>query len=168
MATKKPFVGMSDAGIAFLVKEEGGHRLKPYDDGYGTWTISVGVTAYPRTGKAVKRTDKPLTLAESKIIFREKLLQFETAVHNMIKVDINQDQRDALISLCYNIGPGGPDKSLRGFFDSKVRALVNRGVIDFEEMQAAFLRHIYSNGKRVDGLIKRRLREVDLYYKNIG
>lgn len=168
MATKKPFIGISESGIALLTKWEGGHHLKPYNDGYGTWTISVGITAYPTTGKAVKRTDKSITLAESRVMFRAKLREYELAVHNMIKVDINQDQRDALISLCYNIGPGGPNPKIAGFYDSKVRALVNRGVMDFEEIQAAFLRHIYSGGKRSEGLIKRRLREVDLYFKNIG
>lgn len=167
MAAKKPFVGMSEAGIAFLIKEEGGHILTPYNDGYGTWTISVGITNYPDNGKPVKRSDRPITLAQSKTMFKRKLYEYELAVHNQIKVPINQDQRDALISLCYNIGPGSPSTT-RGLYNSKLRQLVNKGVVDFEEISAAFMRHVYSNGRVAPVLVKRRQREIDLFFKNLG
>ncbi len=51
------------------------------------------------------------TKAECQAIFKKDLKIFEDAVRNSVKVDITQNQFDALVSLAFNIGGGGLARS---------------------------------------------------------
>ena len=139
----------SHKGIA-LIKEFEGLRLKAYKCPGGVWTIGYGHTAGVRP-------EMVITEAQAEDFLREDLFSCENAVNNQ-KLSINQNQFDALVSLIYNIGIGNFQKStlLR-----KARVNPNDNSIMDE-----FLKWVYSKGRVLPGLQRRRLREMKLYFSN--
>ena len=139
----------SPKGIA-LIKEFEGLRLKAYKCLGGVWTIGYGHTAGVKPGMVI-------TEAQAEEYLKEDLFSCENAVNNQ-KLSINQNQFDALVSLIYNIGIGNFQKStlLR-----KARINANDNSIMDE-----FLRWVYSKGRVLPGLQRRRLREMKLYFSN--
>lgn len=141
---------MDQAGIDFLIKEEG-LRLAPYIDSVGIPTIGVGMTYYPGTGIKVTMQDKPLTKNEAIAYFTEMVKIYQEAVWSVTRDDINQNQFNALTSLCYNIGVGG-------FKGSTLVKRVNANPMD-PRIKDAFMMW-----KKPAVLIKRRKREAALYF----
>ena len=139
----------SHKGIA-LIKEFEGLRLKAYKCPGGVWTIGYGHTAGVRP-------EMVITEAQAEDFLREDLFSCENAVNNQ-KLSINQNQFDALVSLIYNIGIGNFQKStlLR-----KARVNPNDNSIMDE-----FLKWVYSKGRVLPGLQRRRLAEMKLYFSN--
>lgn len=91
----------SNSGVASIKGFEG-KRLVAYDDGVGVWTFGFGTTKYPN-GVRVKRGDK-CTEAQAEQYLRNDLITFENALNQLVKVPLNQNQFDALISFTYNLG----------------------------------------------------------------
>lgn len=137
-------------GINFLATEEG-LRLKPYLDVVGIPTIGIGMTYYPDTGKRVTMQDKPLTKEQVISMFAKIVKPYETAVWSVTRDDINQNQFNALTSLCYNIG-------VNGFKNSTVVKRVNKNPAD-PQIADAFLMWI-----KPAVLKSRRKREIALYF----
>lgn len=143
---------MSQKGIDFLGNEEG-LILHPYKDSVGVWTIGYGNTYY-EDGTKVKSTDKPITKERAVQLFRTILKHYEMAVYSVTRDDINQNQFDAMTSLCYNIGVGG-------FRSSTVVKRVNDNPLD-KSIREAFEMWKNAGGKPI--LLGRRRREADLYF----
>ncbi len=80
--------------------------LTKYLDSVGVWTIGVGATISEIPDIVEWPRDKTLTMKEVFALFKQSLKKYERAVNNAIKVDITQEQFDALVSICYNIGTG--------------------------------------------------------------
>lgn len=139
-------------GIDFLIKEEG-LILKPYLDSVGIPTIGIGNTYY-EDGTRVKMTDKPITRERAINLFKNVLQHYETTVWSVTRDDINQNQFDALVSLCYNIGVGG-------FKGSTVVKRVNKNPND-STIKEAFEMWKNAGGKPI--LLNRRRRETKLYF----
>lgn len=139
----------SPKGIA-LIKEFEGLRLKAYLCPGGVWTIGYGHTAGVKPGMAISE-------AQAEEYLKADLISFERYL-NGLGLALNQNQFDALISLIYNIGIGNFQKStlLR-----KARINANDNSIMDE-----FLRWVYSKGRVLPGLQRRRLREMKLYFSN--
>ena len=139
----------SPKGIA-LIKEFEGLRLKAYLCPGGVWTIGYGHTVGVKPGMTI-------TEEQAEQFLKEDLIVFEKAVNNQ-NLSINQNQFDALVSLIYNIGIGNFQKStlLR-----KARINANDNSIMDE-----FLRWVYSKGRVLPGLQRRRLCEMKLYFSN--
>ena len=139
----------SPKGIA-LIKEFEGLRLKAYLCPGGVWTIGYGHTAGVKPGMVISE-------AQAEEYLKADLISFERYL-NGLGLALNQNQFDALISLIYNIGIGNFQKStlLR-----KARINSNDNSIMDE-----FLRWVYSKGRVLPGLQRRRLREMKLYFSN--
>ncbi|MBR5835061.1 MAG: lysozyme [Bacteroidales bacterium] len=139
----------SPKGIA-LIKEFEGLRLKAYLCPGGVWTIGYGHTAGVKPGMVISE-------AQAEEYLKADLISFERYL-NGLGLALNQNQFDALISLIYNIGIGNFQKStlLR-----KARINANDNSIVDE-----FLRWVYSKGRVLPGLQRRRLREMKLYFSN--
>ena len=137
----------SPKGIA-LIKEFEGLRLKAYLCPGGVWTIGYGHTAGVKPGMVIYE-------AQAEEYLKADLISFERYL-NGLGLALNQNQFDALISLIYNIGIGNFQKStlLR-----KARINANDNSIMDE-----FLRWVYSKGRVLPGLQRRRLREMKLYF----
>ena len=139
----------SHKGIA-LIKEFEGLRLKAYKCPGGVWTIGYGHTAGVKPGMVISEAQAEEYLMAD-LIASEKYL-------NDLRLAINQNQFDALISFIYNVGTGNFSRStlLR-----KVRANPQDNPIMDE-----FLRWVYSKGRVLPGLQRRRLAEMKLYFSN--
>ena len=139
----------SSKGIA-LIKEFEGLRLKAYKCPGGVWTIGYGHTAGVKPGMVISEAQAEEYLMAD-LIASEKYL-------NDLRLAINQNQFDALISFIYNVGTGNFSRStlLR-----KVRANPQDNSIMDE-----FLKWVYSKGRVLPGLQRRRLAEMKLYFSN--
>ena len=144
---------VSQFGIDLICSFEG-LRLNAYDDGVGVWTIGYGTTLYPN-GIKVKRGDT-CTLPQAKDYMAHDLKRFERAVYENVKVSLNQNQFDALVSLTYNIGA-------TAFGESTLLKKLNSG--DYKGAAAQFDVWIKAGGKRLDGLVKRRAKEKAVFLK---
>ena len=142
-------------GINFLIKEEG-LVLHPYKDSVGIPTIGIGST-YWTDGRKVSMSDLPITKEQAISLFQNTLKNYEMTVYSVTRDDINQNQFDALVSLCYNIGTGG-------FKGSSVVKKVN---IDPNDKTIDFAFKMWRNAGGKPILLDRRTRESQLYFKQI-
>jgi lysozyme len=129
-----------------------GKRLAAYDDGVGVWTIGFGTTVYPN-GIKVQKGDT-CTEAQAKAYMAHDLKKFELAVNNAVKVPLNQNQFDALVSLAYNIGTNAFSKST---LVKKLNASDIQGAADQFDVW------VNAGGKRMQGLVNRRAKEKALF-----
>ncbi len=151
---------VSDNGIKFLVREEG-EVLHPYLDSVGIPTIGIGCTYY-ENGVRVSMSDPAITQEYSRSLFKHLLKHYEQAVWGNTRDDINQNQFDALTSLCFNIGIGH-------FKTSTVLRKVNFNPAD-KGIRDAFL--MWNKGTDpktgrlvvLKGLAARRKREGELFF----
>ena len=139
----------SPKGIA-LIKEFEGLRLKAYKCPGGVWTIGYGHTAGVKPGMVISE-------AQAEEYLKADLIAFERYL-NGLGLALIQNQFDALVSFIYNVGTGNFSSStlLR-----KVRANPQDNSIMDE-----FLRWVYSKGRVLPGLQRRRLAEMKLYFSN--
>jgi lysozyme len=84
------------------------------------------------------------------------LTQFEQYVDSFCIDTITQNQFDALVSFCYNVGPSNLKSST---LLKKVNLNPNDPTIKNE-----FLKWNRGGGKVLDGLTRRRQAEADLYF----
>ena len=143
----------SQVGINLITRFED-LVLTAYDDGVGVWTIGFGTTIYPN-GVKVKRGDT-CTKAQAMTVFQHDLRRFEVAVNQAVKVVVNQNQFDALVSLTYNIGE-------TAFKKSTLLAKLNKG--DFNGAADQFKVWNIGGGRVLKGLVRRRAAERELFLK---
>ncbi|NNP73790.1 lysozyme [Acinetobacter defluvii] len=133
-----------------------GLALTAYDDGTGCWTIGYGTTRYPDQ-TPVKAFDT-CSVQQANSYMQHDLQKFENAVTQSVKVLLNQNQFDALVSLSYNIG-------INAFKNSTLLRYLN--VADYQKAAQQFDVWVYANGKRMQGLSNRRAVERALFEKRI-
>lgn len=114
---------LSDAGFNALFLREVApkgdpRRLMAYRDSVGVWTIGVGHTA--AAGLPRPKLGMRLTEASMIALFKVDLVQYELAVNTAVKGAMTQNEYDACVSLCYNIG-------VHGFTGSTVVHMLNQG-----------------------------------------
>lgn len=143
----------SQIGINLIISFED-LELDAYDDGISVWTIGYGTTVYPN-GVRVKSGDT-CTLAQAKSYFAHDLNCFEKAVNQRVKISINQNQFDALVSLTYNIGE-------QAFKDSILLTKLNKG--DCIGAVEQFPSWNKVGGQIMKGLARRRAAERELFLK---
>ncbi len=139
----------SPKGIA-LIKEFEGLRLKAYQCPGGVWTIGYGHTAGVKPGMVI-------TKAQAEEYLKVDLIAFERYL-NGLGLALNQNQFDALVSFIYNVGTGN-------FSSSTLLRKVRENPQDNSIMDE-FLRWVYSKGRVLPGLQRRRLAEMKLYFSN--
>lgn len=144
-------MSVSNKGVDLICEFEG-KRLTAYDDGVGIWTIGFGTIKYPN-GVRVKKGDT-CTLEQAKEYMRHDLIEFEHTVNSSVKVPLNQNQFDALVSLAYNIGSNA-------FKSSTLVKKLNAG--DHQGATDQFNVWVNAGGKRMQGLVNRRDREKLLF-----
>lgn len=138
-----------------LIKRYEGFSSKPYLCPAGIPTIGYGSTYYENNQK-VKLTDPPITEDWALELLLNNLVLYEKSVDSMVVSSINQNQFDALVSFCYNVG-------ITNFRRSTLLKLVNNNPSD-PKIGIQFGRWIRANGKVLAGLVKRRKNEADLYF----
>lgn len=137
-----------------LIKSFEGWRDTAYKDAVGVWTIGYGHTSM--AGQPEVKPGMKITRAQGESILARDLGKYENAVRNYVRVPLNDNQFGALVSWCYNVGPGNVAKS------SLVRKL-NAG--QYEAVPSELLKWNRAGGKVLAGLTRRRKAEADLFRK---
>jgi lysozyme len=144
----------SSKGIE-LIKSFEGFYAKPYMCPANVATIGYGTIRYPN-GKKVTLSDVPITKETATSYLMDNLTTYEKSVDAFCRDDINQNQFDALVSFCYNVGSTALKSST---LLKKVNANPNDPEIKFE-----FLKWNRGGGRVLKGLTRRREAEVQLYF----
>ena len=119
----------------------------------GVWTIGYGQTG-SYYGKRVRR-GMTTTKAEAHAWLRDHSIKtYEDAVTQAVKVPLNQNQFDALVSFAYNVGVGALKQST---------ALRKLNVGDYAGAADALTMWTKCNGKVLAGLVRRRKEERALF-----
>jgi lysozyme len=143
---------VSEVGVDLVARFEGfvDHAYKPVA-GERYWTIGYG-----HYGPDVHKGDH-ITVNEAKLLLKGDLKEAADAVRSRVKVKINQNHFDALVSLTYNIGSGG-------FAGSTVLRQLNAG--HFRRARWAFLMWVYGASGKLLGLVRRRRAEMKLWKRS--
>ena len=136
-----------------IIKQYEGFRAKPYLCPAGAPTIGYGATYYTN-GRKVKLSDPAISEADADKLLDKMLVKYEDAVNRYVQVPINQNQFDALVSFCYNLG----QENLRN--STLLKKLNNK---DYNGAADQFLRWNRAGGKVLAGLTKRRTDERKLF-----
>lgn len=121
--------------------------LTAYQDSAGIWTIGYGHTA------GVKNGDR-ITAYQAEQFLKEDLVKFET-IANKVKRIATQGQYDAVLDFIYNCGPGN-------FNSSTLKKYIESGRKTWE-IQEQFLRWVNAGGKKLGGLVTRRIWEANRF-----
>lgn len=136
----------NDAGRALLRACEG-LRLIAYKCPAGFWTIGYGHTLTARPGLSI-------TEAEADRLLAGDLARYESALHDLVRVPLTDNQFSALACFAFNIGIGA-------FSGSTLRRNLNRGWYD--QVPAQLKRWNKANSKILPGLTRRRALEAQLW-----
>ena len=136
-----------------LIKEFEGFSSKPYLDVVNIPTIGWGNTFY-EDGTKVKLGEQISKTDALKLLEHIANKDFGNFVNKTVKVPLNQNQFDALVSFAYNLGNG----SLQ---NSTLLKKLNSG--DYQGASNEFLRWNKSGGKVLNGLTRRREKERALF-----
>ena len=143
---------ISEKGLSMIERFEG-CLLKASNKLDGVWTIGYGQTG-SYYGKRVRR-GMTTTKALAHAWLRDHSIKtYEDAVTQAVKVPINQNQFDALVSFAYNVGVGAMAGS------TALRKL-NAG--DYAGAADALTMWTKCNGKVLAGLVRRRKEERALF-----
>jgi len=137
-----------------LIKDFEGKRLQAYLCPAGVWTIGYGHTDAAGPPKVVP--GMVITAREADEILSRDIRKYERAVNEAVTVYLSQNQFDALVSFCYNVGTGAFRKS------TLVRKL-NRG--DYGSVPGELMKWNKAGGKELAGLTRRRRAEAALWRK---
>ena len=121
--------------------------LTAYQDSVGVWTIGYGHTA------GVKKGDK-ITQYQAEQFLKEDLTKFE-AIANKVKGLSTQGRYDAVLDFIYNCGPAN-------FNSSTLKKYIEGGKKTWE-CQEQFLRWVNAGGKKLGGLVTRRIWEANRF-----
>jgi lysozyme len=144
---------LDDNGYKLICEFEG-LSLKPYLCSAKVPTIGYGNTYYPN-GRKVTLLDDPITKEYAFEIYKEVADRFAKKVNAMLQTEVTQNQFNALVSFNYNTGALSTSTLLK-----KVNANANDKTIESE-----FKKWVRAGGKVVKGLVIRRQKEAEVYFK---
>lgn len=131
----------------------------------GYWTEGYGHAILDQNGQKIKGiAGKALAYKNSAVknesqacnLLAKDLTWRETAI-NRLKLNLSQNQFDALVSFVYNIG-------ISSFMKSTLLSDIKKKAAE-EKIRKDFLQWIYSDGKKLPGLVFRRQAEADLFFE---
>lgn len=150
-------MAVSNTGIELIKKFEGLARLgkdkmvRAYRCPAGKWTVGYGHTKGVRSGSIY-------TPEECEEILRKDLIEYGEIVNRLVKVDLTQNQFDAIVSFVFNLGEAN-------FASSTLLKKLNAG--DYNAVPEQLLRWNKAkvNGKMqtLEGLTRRRTAEAALW-----
>lgn len=142
----------SQSGID-MIKESEGFKGRIYRDKAGHETIGYG----HKLTKKEKDTGKykgGISKKDAEDLLRQDLEQAENAVNKDVKVPLNQNQFDALVSFVFNVGAGK-------FNRSTLLKRLNNG--EYDAVPAELARWNKAGGEVTPGLVTRRQKEAELW-----
>ena len=137
---------ISEEGKALIKKFEG-CELEAYQCPAGVWTIGYGHT------KGVQQGDI-WSQANADEMLDIELEEFEGYINELVEVQLEQHQFDALVAWVYNLGAGN-------LISSTLLIKLNAG--DYEDVPHEIQRWNKAGGEVLEGLIRRRKAEALLF-----
>jgi lysozyme len=141
-----------------LIKKWEGFRAKTYLDPIGIPTIGYGTIRYPNEQKV--QLGDVISEPEAEDLMKLECDEFSEIVNKAVTASLNQNQLDALVSFCYNVGVGA-------FQESTLLKKLNTK--DYKGAAEQFL--VWNKGTKggvkivLEGLINRRKDEKALFEK---
>jgi lysozyme len=139
-------MNISQEGISLIKKFEG-CELEAYKCAAGVWTIGYGHTKDVKEGDSILKED-----AESMLM--HELQEYCNDVDIAVKVDLKQNEFDALVSWTYNLG-------LTNLNSSTMLKVLNEG--KHNEVPAQMKRWNKASGQVKQGLVRRREAEALMF-----
>jgi lysozyme len=144
----------SSNGIRLLQEFEG-LRLTSYLCSAGVATIGYGATYYADGSKV--KLGQTITRDQADQLLKDHLKEFEGSVLGLLNTTkVNQNQFDALVSFCFNLGAGNLAKS-------QLLRFVKANPKD-PKIAAEFAKWNRAGGEVSRGLVRRRKKEAELYF----
>lgn len=131
-----------------LIKQFEGLELKAYKDSVGVVTIGYGSTG-PHVSMGMV-----ITQEQAESLLKQDVSRFEKGVSDLVKVPLNQNQFDALVSFSFNLGLGNLKSS------TLLRKLNS---LDYVGTANEFPRWNKAGGVVLKGLTRRREAEKALF-----
>ena len=144
-------MNISDKGLDFIKNFEG-FKCRPYKCLGGYWTIGYGHVLFGNIDPTIK-----ITKEEAHKILEKDLENSKCSVSRNIKVPINQNQIDSLISFTFNLGGGALQRST-------LRQKINYDLYAKDQITNEFLKWSKCNGRTIPGLLRRRVSEAKLFF----
>jgi GH24 family phage-related lysozyme (muramidase) len=144
----------SAAGIT-LLKQFEGCRLVAYKALPTEQYYTIGYGHYGADVKA----NMTITQSQAETMLKNDLKRYEKPVNDYVQVEITQNMFDALVSFCYNCGGA----ALKG--STLLKKLNTK---DYIGAAAQFSVWNKSGSNVINGLIKRRAAEAELFLKGYG
>lgn len=141
---------LSHNGIE-LIKDREGFRGVAYKDTGGVWTVGYGTI---KVDGIPVQEGQTCSLEQACLWLENDVRWAQTAVNKAVKVPLNQNQFDALVSFVYNVGEDA-------FYKSTLLRKLNAG--DYHGAAKEFERWVLDNGKVIPGLVSRRHQEEELF-----
>jgi lysozyme len=138
-----------------LIEEFEGLQVIAYKCPSGVTTIGYGSTRYESGGRV--RMGDVISVVRAEQLLERDIDKIRDQISDLITADLTKNQYDALVSFVYNVG-------ITNFKDSKLLEMVNENPNN-RSIKREFMKWVHSNGKRLNGLVRRRKAEIDLYYK---
>lgn len=138
---------INDKGLA-LIKSFEGRRLKAYRCPAGVPTIGYGHTEGVEMGQTI-------TEAQAEELLRRDLEEFEQGVSKAIgKAPTTPDQFSAMVSFAFNLGLASLNRS---------SVLRYHRLGEYGTAADSFRLWVLAKGRRLEGLVRRREAEAELY-----
>lgn len=152
---------MSENGRKLLAQWEG-FRNEVYDDAAGLPTIGVGhlLTREENSSGEItingQAVDYRQGLTDQQVtdLLARDLVRFDQVVQDEVRVVLNQNQFDALVSFSFNVGT-------EAFKNSTLLKVLNNGA--YAEVPGQLRRWVKADGRTVQGLVNRRENEIKLW-----
>lgn len=128
-----------------------------YPDPAHGWSVPTCCYGHTDAAGAPKYADtktKRFSKDEALIILARDLAKYEGYVDAAVKVPLTGNQRGALVSFTFNLGPANLNKST-------LLKKLNRG--DYDGAAAEFGKWVNAAGKKLPGLVRRREAERKLF-----
>ena len=131
-----------------LIKIFEGFKGKAYICPAGFRTIGYG--------HLLTANDKLDNISEKEAdrLLYQDIARAQHSVERNIRINLTQGQFDALTSFTFNLGAATLQRST-------LRQKINR--LEHEDIPKEFMRWVYSNGRKLPGLVRRREAEIAIY-----
>lgn len=123
-------------------------------DNYGSITGVKLLDIYAKRGLKAAQNAFVMTEEQGEELSLRDIQGFERSVLRLIKVPLTDGQFDALVSFTFNFGGGALQRST-------LRRKVNRE--EHDDVPEELKKWVWSKGKKLAGLIRRRNAEANLY-----
>lgn len=146
---------ITQAGINLIRKFEGFSSTR-YICPAGVYTIGYGHAI--RKGELWDSPTVTITEEEATALLIEDVKIAERAVSRLIAVPLSDSQFDAIVDFTFNLGGGALQRST-------LRSMLNRG--EYQNTSLEFPKWCWAGGRRVNGLLRRRIEEQKLFSEDI-